>query len=274
MQLILYLFQKYKNFLVFILLEFIALFFTIQLHSYHKSVFIDAANELSGGFYNNIISFRDYLNLEKENSQLIIENTRLQNIIARNQRIDTSFTKVVDTTFHQRYQFSNAKIISNDYHKQNNFLIINKGKNQGITSDMAVVNSKGIIGITGRTSKNYATVISILNINFKANAKFRKNDYFGTLTWDGKDPNIVQLKDVPRQANVFIGDTIITGGKSFIFPEDIMVGTVSNFVYKHNAYEQIDIRLFNDMRSIKNVEVIKDLHRSEIIKIQNSLNEQ
>ena len=103
---------------------------------------------------------------------------------------------------------TNAKIIHNNYSSKFNFLTINKGETQGVKREMAVINSKGIIGLTDNTSNNYARVQSILNRNSTINARLKNSNYFGTLGWNGKNYNIVQLSDIARQAPLKIGDTI------------------------------------------------------------------
>ena len=138
---------------------------------------------------------------------------------------------------------------------------------------MAVINSKGIIGITEHVSKNYSRVQSILNTNSKINAKLKNNSYFGSLAWNGLDYNIVQLLDIPRQAIVKIGDTIITGGMSSIFPEGLPIGKVINIKEEATIKRVINIRLFNDMSNLKNIYVIKDFDKEEIMNLEKSSNE-
>ena len=137
---------------------------------------------------------------------------------------------------------------------------------------MAVVNGKGVIGITDNVSSNYTRVQSILNKNSKLNARL-KNGYFGTLKWNGLDYNIVQLTDIPRQAPIKIGDTIETGGKSTIFPEGILIGTVIEINNDTAVDNAINVKLFNDMSNIGLVYVIKNLHKVEIKSLENSVNE-
>lgn len=266
---------KYKYFLLFLLLEIIALSLTIQNHSYHKSKFVNSANFVSGGIYNRINKFREFTKLRTYNQQLLEENTRLKNIIAQ-QSIDTTaqLFAVNDTVnFHQRYLFNPAKVIDNQYHKRYNYLTIDKGSKDGILFDQAVINSKGIVGITQTVSKNFATVQSILNMNSKINVRLSNSLYFGTLQWDGKDYNILQIADVPIQANIKIGDSIITGGKSIIFPEGIPVGTIEDFKVENNSYSFINVRLFNDMSAIGPVNVIVSLFKEEINTLQEQNNE-
>jgi len=134
---------------------------------------------------------------------------------------------------------------------------------------MAVVYSKGIIGTTNSVSGNYATVISILNNYSLINAQIKNNHHFGTLSWDGMDYKTVQLNDIPRQAVFKIGDTIVTGGKSTIFPAGILIGTIKDF----EQNKLINISLFNDMSAIGNIQVITNLHKEEIQQLEATNNE-
>ena len=264
---------KYKYFLFFLLLELIAISFTIQNHSYHKSKFVNSANSFTGGIYNRINSFKEFTKLKEFNQQLLEENTLLKNILAQ-QLKDSSVqtTQIIDTAIYfQRYGFTAAKVIKNVYHNKYNYLLIDKGSNQGIKPDQGVINSKGIIGITNSISKKYATVLSIANGNSKINVRLSNSFHFGTLEWDAKNYNVLQLIDLPIQANIKMGDTIITGGKSTIFPEGILVGTILNFSKENNVYQYINIKLFNDMSAIGPVNIITSFDKEEILTLEETI---
>ncbi len=266
MQQIISFLYKNKYFLLFLLLEFFAILFTIQSHSYHKSKFINSANFVSGGFYNKINNIKEFFILKKENVRLSEENVQLKNLLNLQGISSTQNNVVVYDTlkFNQIYNFTSAKIINNDFRKNNNYLTINKGKSHQIKSDLGVINSKGIIGITKSVSNNYTTVLSILNVNSRINVKLLNSNHFGSLSWDNKDYNTVQLLDLPIQALIEVGDTIVTGGMSTIFPEGIPVGIIKNFDTNNNNYEYINITLFNDMSSIGFVEIITNMDKLEI----------
>jgi rod shape-determining protein MreC len=139
---------------------------------------------------------------------------------------------------------------------------------------MGVINSSGIIGIVDKTSKNYATVISILNVKSQINAKIKKSNHFGSLVWNGKSTGFVQLIDVPRLASVRKGDTIVTGGQSVIFPENIGVGTINNiYIDNKTNYYTLNIKLFNDMTNLGHIYIIKSKDREEILKLEKKENE-
>jgi len=265
MQQIIFFIRKFRYFLLFLLLEILAIVFTVQHHSYHTSKFINSANFISGGIYNKVNSINEYFLLKSENKILSEENVRLKNLLEQkdvnyNERI---FTVIDSLKYFQKYEYYSAKIINNNYTKRNNTLTLNKGSKHGLTPDLGVINSKGIIGIVENTSSHFSTVISILNKSSKINVHLKNSNHFGTLIWDGEDYNITQIVDIPRQAKIKIGDTVVTGGKSIMFPEGINVGTIKDFTFENNQYQKINVLLFNDMSAISYVEVIKNLQKIE-----------
>ena len=275
MQQIIYFFQKFKYFLFFLLLELIAVSFIFNNLNFHKSKFVNSANIVTGGLYKTLSDYTEYLHLRSDNNILSDENTRLKNIleraISKSSMIDSI---IVDSTkYMQKYIYTEAKIINNNYSKPFNFLTINKGKRQKIDKEMAVINSKGIIGITEKTSNNYTRVQSILSKNSNINARIKGNTFYGTLKWDGIDYNTVQLHDIERQAPIKIGDTLETGGKSTIFPEGIPIGTVLKLSQGNTADNKIDVKLFNDMSNLRYVYIVKNLDKEEILLLENTQNE-
>ena len=275
MQQIIYFFQKFKYFLFFLFLECIALTLTFNNLNFHKSKFVNSANNVTGIFYTTLSNSKEYLSLKSKNQSLQEENTKLKNDLEKNKLFFSTDISVIDTVkYHQKYTYTEAKIINNNYSKPHNFLTINRGLNEGIVKEMAVINRRGIIGITENVSNNYTRVQSILNKNSNINARLKGNTaYFGTLKWNSIDYNTVQLHDIPRQAPLKIGDTIETGGKSTIFPEGIPIGTVSKINKRNTSNSKINVTLFNDMSNLENVYVVKNLHKQEIQLLENNSNE-
>ncbi|MFN7331551.1 MAG: rod shape-determining protein MreC, partial [Flavobacterium sp.] len=155
------------------------------------------------------------------------------------------------------------------YSAQVNFLTIDSGAKNGIRPEMGVINSLGIVGIVENVSPNYATVLSILNTESPINAKIKKSNHIGSLIWNGKNTGFVQLIDVPRLASVRKGDTIVTGGQSTIFPENINIGTIEKiYTDDQTNYYTLDVRLFNDMTSLGHVYIIRNRDRQEILTLE------
>lgn len=280
MQQLIYFIQKFKYVLFFLLLQLISLFLIINNHSFHRSKFISSANSISGGIYKNRKSVTDYLNLTEQNKALVKENTYLRNAIALlKSKLDTIANHLVLDTieYNQQYQYIDGIITKNEYHKAYNYLTINRGQKDSVSSEMAVINHKGVIGVTDAVSNSYARVRSILNRNNEINVRLKNKDitgnyYYGSVSWDTKDIQIVQLSDIPRQATVSLNDTIVTSGRSAIFPEGVPVGSIINVDQRENN-NIIQIKLFNDMKSLRDIHVINNFHKNEIKNIEKVANE-
>ncbi|NER18271.1 rod shape-determining protein MreC [Spongiivirga citrea] len=263
-----------KNFLLFLLLFVLSMIFTVQSHSYHRSKFVNSANFLSGGIYSAFSNIDEYFALKSTNEELVEENLRLRKMLFNPSDSLANQITIDSTSFDKNYILVSTKVIQNDFTRRDNFLTIKKGSSQGIEPDMGVFNSKGIVGIIDKTSSGYSTVISILNSTSQINAEIKKTQNFGTLKWDGKSPYTVQLADVPKRARIAIGDSIITGGRSTIFPKGIHIGAIKDFKLDGSEnYYEIEVELFNDMTKLNNVYVIKNKDAEEIKALQNSTNE-
>lgn len=259
---------RYKTALLYLFLLIISLAFTADTHSYHRSKFFNSANWISGTIYNTSQNITSYFNLEEENQKLVEENQRLRKILF-NLRKDHPLE--LDSTT-MSYTVQTAEVIKNSYASPDNYITIDKGSKQGIRQDMGVITSSGILGIIEHTTNNFATVQSILNSKSTINAKLKNTNYFGSLVWNGKKYNEVQLVDIPRLVPVLVGDTIVTGAMSSIFPENIPIGTIKKYsLNESQSFYNIDVELFNDMINIKHVYVIENTERAEIQELESKI---
>ncbi|WP_445384105.1 rod shape-determining protein MreC [Robiginitalea sp. IMCC44478] len=259
---------RYKTTLLYAFLMFLSLILTVQSHSYHQARYFNSANWLSGNIYDASFSITGYFNLKEENKKLLEENKRLRTRLF-NKEFKESTT--LDSSALD-YVVMRAQIIKNSYSKPNNYITLNRGRNDSIQQDMGVITSKGILGIVEKSSANYASVQSILNSKSNINAKIKNTNYFGSLVWNRGDYQLVQLEDIPRLVPLQIGDTIVTGAMSSIFPEGIPIGAIDNFELKESAsFYNIDVRLFNDMTNLKEVYIIKNRNREEILQLESEV---
>lgn len=258
--------------MLFLLLLGISLSLTIQAHSYHKSKIISSANFLTGGVYERLNAISEYFSLKSKNEALAIENARLKSLLFN--AIDTLSLPKIDTVKGvKKVNIIVSKVIHNSFNVPENYITINSGLKQGVKSDMGVINDLGIVGIVEKTSANYATIQSVLNLKSKINAKFKKSNHFGTLIWNAKNTGYAQLIDVPRLALIKKGDTIVTGADSKIFPENIGIGTIYKiYIDDQTNYYTLDVKLFNDMTSLGHVYIIKTKDNEEIINLETATN--
>ena len=275
-----------KDVVVYFILLFLSLSFIFNSNYFHKSKVILFSNSITN-YTNEVFENIDwYFELKKINSSLVEEN-----LILKNQLEKFIEKKSIDSLKNVAFQYQNAKVISNNLSSFKNNLIINKGTKHGLKNEMGVISSTGIVGIIDRTSKNYSSVMSVLNTESKINAKVKRTSHFGTLEWNGLSNRDLLLNDIPETADIKIGDSIITGGMSLIFPEGINIGVISdimkqekfndpimkfninnqvkiaNIEYREN-YLNIEVKLHTDMNNLNNVYVIESLNKDEFENIK------
>lgn len=260
MQQLLNFFFKNRTTILFLILFLIAFTLTTQAHDYHKAKFINSANQISGRIHGIFAKIGDYFYLKEENTLLLEENNRLKSKVfnTQNKQFENLITE-------EKFRLTPALVNKNSYRYLDNYITIDKGEHIGIKEDFGVISAKGIVGIVDKTSAKYARVLSILNTKSKINAKLKQSNHFGTLGWDGVHHNIVQLNDVQDLAAISVGDTIVTSGFSYTFPENIPIGAVES--YQLNDTKDlyiINVRLFNDMTNLRHVHVINNLDFKEL----------
>ena len=271
MQWILTALLRNKNFILYLFLLLIGLLFSSYRSSYHNTVLNQFTLGVSGTLNAPVHSARSYFLLQENNRKLMVQNLQLKEELIRYQatkKIDSSPKKdTLSTSF--KYRLTPAKIIKNSYNNIRNILLIDKGKMDSLTADMGVVNANGIIGIINQVSTHYASVVSILHVDLKVNAKFKNSGVFGSLGWNGNDPNRMQLTDISVINPVQVGDTIVTGGMSAYFPEELPIGRViKKEKTEDGGYYALEVELFNNMTDLQEIYVIENTHREELLTLE------
>jgi rod shape-determining protein MreC len=140
---------------------------------------------------------------------------------------------------------------------------LDKGKQQQVESGMPVICPDGIVGIVDNVSEHFSTVLPIINRNFRLSVKFRKNDFYGSLQWNGKSYRHAELNEIPLHVPVSVGDTLVVTSYSSSFPEGAPVGTVSKFSKKDGNFHIIEVLLFTDYRKLYRVSLIRNYLQDE-----------
>jgi rod shape-determining protein MreC len=110
--------------------------------------------------------------------------------------------------------------------------------------------------------------MSLLNLDFKLSARIKSNGYFGSLSWDGRDYRYAILSEIPQHVLVNVGDTIETTGYSAIFPEGVIVGTVSDYEKFGGDFYKISVLLMADFKKLHFVDVIGNMKKTEQLELE------
>ena len=269
------LFSKNGLFVFFVVLQLIALTLIFSRNSMQQSWLAGQTAAFNSWVSGYIDEGTSYLKLKQINEQLVIQNKALmKQVYGKNADKVPVFRKVHDTIGGgQIYTFVDGEIVFNSINRKNNYFTINRGLRDGVQSQMGVIAPNGIAGIVVNATNAYALVQSVLSVNkIKINASLKKSGYFGTLTWRGDDSRIMHLADIPKYVPLQVGDTVITDGKSAIFPEGITIGRVAGYeVDSKTGFWDISVELSEKMGNLNKIYVVKNLKKAEVRRIEDTL---
>lgn len=267
---------RFKNFILFIVLQIISLYLIIQVNVRHNMIFDQFSQGVSGSLLETRGRIFAYFNLMDENEKLLyqIKEIRAQYLQVRDELsvykyqlpLKTEYRLVPDSLIPKaEYSFIPAQLVNNSLDKSYNFLTLNKGSRNGVKKGMGVISDEGVLGQIVSVTENYSLAMSILNKNFRLSAKIYQENFFGSLSWTGGSPEYAYLEYIPLHVNIAKGDTIVTSGFSSIFPEGFLVGVIEDFEEKsEDGFYQIQVRLNARPGNAYHVYVVTNNNRTEI----------
>ena len=267
--------RRYITFITFLILQVVSLWFLFNYNRFHRAKFLGVANEMTGRINSQYNKAEDFFNLKEENRRVHRLNDSLMNLLPQNfMKRDSSVQFVkdsvpYDTAGHfRRYYLRTATVVYNTVNAQKNYIQINRGANQGIKDNMAVVGSDGcVVGVVVNVSPNFSQVMSLLHVQNKLDVSIKKSG--GTIEWDGKDPRILILKQVPKTVDINKGDTVITSGNNQItFPKGFIVGTVSGVKLDNTTgMYLLKVKTATNFYNLQQVHVIENMEREEQVRL-------
>lgn len=255
---------KYHFTIIFILLEIVSFSLIIRHNEYQRAIFSESASTLFGNISSTITSIKDYFRLKEMNESLANENILLKNRLEEYEFLrDTIIHGTVVQDSIPVYEYIGAKQVNATYNRTKNYITLNQGRKNGLQKEMAVCTPEGIVGLIQDLSDHFAVVIPLINVDSRISAKIKKNNYYGSLQWDGNDYAYSYLNDIPYHVEVNAGDTIVTSGLSKIFPEGIVVGYVESVDKETANFLKIKVKLAVDFKRINHVYVILNNKKNE-----------
>lgn len=252
------------------MLQIIACYILFHYNRFHEAVFMGVAGEVTGFVNERYSNVEGYFSLKRTNVELMEENTRLRNMLKQDFDIpDSSSTTVIDSIRvdsieqYRKYQYFAAKVINNSVTAQNNYITINRGSAQGIGKDMSVISPSGVVGTVVNVSKNMATVMSLLHSQAGVSASLKKTGETGRVEWDGKDPQEIIFRNIPKSAQVLKGDTVVTSLYS-TFPAGYPVGVVNEIADQPGTnFHLLKIKPLTNFFNVQFVYVVRNLFKEE-----------
>ncbi|MEI7501038.1 MAG: rod shape-determining protein MreC [Bacteroidota bacterium] len=262
--LFLFLREHYFYFL-FLILETFSLVLVFNYNEFQGSSLYSFSNTVSGSVNRIFSGISEYFSLRKTNRVLIEEMAKLHSRIPEAfYMTDINVFLKKDSIVKLEYKYISARVISNSTNKRNNFLMINKGSLLGIENHMGVIIGNKIVGQVVSVSPHFSWAMSMLNKDSRISGKFKKNNQLVNVEWSGGSYRKGQVKEIPKHVLIIKGDTIITSGNSDIFPEGLLIGTITEFTNAQDEnFNNAEILFSTDFNSLGYVEVVVDMMRKE-----------
>jgi rod shape-determining protein MreC len=269
---------RFRAFLVFVLLEVLCIFMIVRYNTYQGAAFFNSANKYIGEVLEFQSGITDYFRLANVNTTLARENAVLRQellqyrkaaLIDSTSKLDTTMFVATDTLKQRPYILHAGRVINNSVRRTNNTLTLAIGTADGVQPGMGVISSNGIVGRIKTVSKHYSTATSLLHSQMLVSAKINKNNTFGTVKWTGGDYRTAMLDYIPLHVKPAKGDTIVTSGFNTVFPEGVMVGTISSVMKEQDkSFYTIKIKLSVDFAQLSYVYVVENRHKAEREKLE------
>lgn len=217
-------------------------------------------------FSQRYLAFRDFFTsplnmaeLRQRNLQLEAEKTQLESkIIELEQNIeqtDTLYSLLDFVRANPEHKYKAATVIGREISPFRQYLIIDKGSNDGILHGMPVVTSQGLVGRVDAVIATAARIQLISDADSVVNVKL--NNAKVDAQTNGSITGEVSLVQVPQGVEVLPGEVLITSGLGGTYPANIFVGQVVTMQSQHNTLFQTgSVQPVVDFGSISAVLVI------------------
>ena len=266
--------QKTSSFLVsaaiFILLEVAAL---AMLHatSTLQDIWINRASHRTMAFlWGHGESVRSHFQLEKLNHELQDENARLQEQLRAYERLGAEHEELARMAARDSasYRYIPATVVKMSRNRSHNYIILNKGSEDGVRPQSGIISDKGVVGIVEAVDRHYSYGRTLMDLQMSVGARIGRTEVVSLLSWDGIHTNGAVVRDLPPHYNVEPGDTVRTSGYSSIFPPDVPIGITGDTRLIEGSTRQVDVTLFQDFSTVRYVTVVENLERTEIMALE------
>ena len=197
--------------------------------------------------------------LREEVEVLQAENRRLEPLLTENQRLREMLG--LKDQFSQ-FDLVGAQIIAKDPGNWFNTFTIDKGTNDGLSKNCAVITNKGLVGHIFEIGTNWAKVISIIDTNGGASGLVTRTRDLAMVKGDIvlQDQGLCKMDQIPADADIIVNDKIETSGLGGIYPKGLLIGTITEIKQEPHAISKyaivkpaVDFRRLEEVLIIINV---------------------
>jgi len=172
--------------------------------------------------------------LKKEVSQLHSQLTQMDEISMENIRLKELLGYREENK--GQYNLQLAEIIAENNNNLQHTITLNKGSNSGVMAGMTVMNHSGLIGRISAVMPESSEVLLLPDRESAVGARvWSTRETIGVVEGDGTDTAFLQMIHLPHDADLYVGDDIVTSGLDGVYPGGIHIGEVTAVEYSPNG---------------------------------------
>lgn len=196
---------------------------------------------------------------EEENKRLIDKINELKRDINRYSEIEKEnarLSKILELKSERSDYVTAAKIFARDPTNWFQIAWIDKGRDDGISKDMVAVTPVGPVGRVHRVLKGKAGILLITDVNSSVAVRLQQSRIEGIL--EGRGDDRCNLKYVSRDAEVHIGEGLITSGLDGLYPEGLLIGHVTNVrKEREEVFQTIEVKPVQNPGMVEEVLILR-----------------
>ena len=228
-----------------------------------------ASHKVIGRLWSGGETVRNHFSLAKQNEALMEENFELRERIrdfdlAQEASVEANLSASGD----RRFVYIPATVVKMSRNSMHNYIILNKGSEDGVTTHSGIITGKGVVGIISAVDKHYSYGLTLMNTSVSVSSRIGRSGMVSPLVWDGVNTNRGMLKDIPLHYTIEPGDTVVTSGFSNIFPADIPVGITGETEIVYGSTSQTAVTLFQDFGALRYVTIVQNPARDEVSSLE------
>ncbi len=185
------------------------------------------------------------------------ENNRLQEMVSAEERLKKLYPLQSDYSGHSTL----ARIYGRDPSNWFKTVLVDKGSDDDIAKDMAVLGADGLVGRVTEVSSRTAKVLLITDVNSAVDVILQRSRSQAIM--EGKREEACILKYVQKSDDVQPGDRVITSGMGGVFPKGLVAGTVSKVDRKRpGIFQYVEVVPAVDFSRLEEVLILGEESRS------------
>ena len=229
-----------KDHLLYFFVFFLSLSLLFNNESPNILLIRAKANDRFSKLYSPIVWYKNNINLQNEINFLREKNIQLSlqvDDLVQSGLQNEYLKKLLNFKEESTYNIRTAKVINLGSGPIFSSLTIDLGSNDGIKKNLPIITTNGIVGKTILINEETSLVQTINDANFRLSVKILPSEATGIMRF--YDNDVFEIREIQKNANIKIGDKVVTSGFSKIYPEGLNAGVITEIIDNRGSFQKV-----------------------------------